>query len=216
VSALAQALFGQTITLTEFPRRKDITGVGISDWHGYARLLARKFSYINTHLHKPPHLDITSIPGGMQNRFDFAICSDVLEHVAPPVSAAFSGLAQLLKPGGRVILSVPYICDAETVEHFPDLFRYRLISDGEHRSLRNTTQDGLEQTFRDLVFHGGGGQTLEMRLFGELGLHRELRSAGFADIRVHGESIPEIGVFWPAPWSLVVTARLVRPQDEAR
>jgi hypothetical protein len=41
-------LFGQNLTLANFPVRKDIRGVGLSDWLGYAIPLAKKFDYTNT------------------------------------------------------------------------------------------------------------------------------------------------------------------------
>jgi 2-polyprenyl-3-methyl-5-hydroxy-6-metoxy-1,4-benzoquinol methylase len=46
-------------------------------------------------------------------------CSDVLEHVVPPVENAFCGLSDLLKPNGVLIFSVPYILDGEYNEFYP-------------------------------------------------------------------------------------------------
>lgn len=40
--------------------------------------------------------------------FDFILCTEVLEHVAN-WPTAFANLARLLKPGGRLLISVPYI-----------------------------------------------------------------------------------------------------------
>jgi 2-polyprenyl-3-methyl-5-hydroxy-6-metoxy-1,4-benzoquinol methylase len=41
------------------------------------------------------------------NSFDLIICSDVLEHIKEDVRA-FSELARVLMPGGRILLTVPY------------------------------------------------------------------------------------------------------------
>ena len=41
------------------------------------------------------------------NKFDFIVCSDVLEHVNSD-SKAFSELARVLKPGGTLLLTIPY------------------------------------------------------------------------------------------------------------
>src|SRR5689334_8999446 len=46
----------QNILLTEWPARKNIFGLGMSDWHGYARLLSKKFSYENTFYDRRPYL----------------------------------------------------------------------------------------------------------------------------------------------------------------
>lgn len=49
------------------------------------------------------------LPAGLRARsFDFILCTEVLEHVANwPV--AFANMAQLLKPGGRVLITCPHI-----------------------------------------------------------------------------------------------------------
>jgi hypothetical protein len=49
-----------------------------------------------------------------------------------------------------------------------------------------------------------------MRLFSLSGLVRELREAGFEDIRVHDEERRDFGIVWTEPWSLPVTARAPR------
>ena len=93
------------------------------------------------------------------------------------MSRAFANARRLLKPHGIFIFSVPYSLDQETLEHFPDLHDYRLVEkDGAWR-LENRTSDGRRQVFSDLVFHGGPGSTLEMRLFSRNGLIDEFVKA---------------------------------------
>src|SRR5579871_5752851 len=50
VAALSLNLFGESIPIDAFPRAPDIRGVGISDWDGYAKRLARRLGYRNTFL----------------------------------------------------------------------------------------------------------------------------------------------------------------------
>ena len=124
-------------------------------------------------------------------------------------SAAFAGAWRLLKPGGLLILTVPYIIESNaTLEHFPDLHEWALTTgdDGVHR-LRNRRVDGTVEEFDQLVFHGGPGSTLEMRIFSRDSLLGELASAGFDDVRIADEPMPPIGVLWQHPWSLPVVAR---------
>lgn len=208
VHLLSQALFGRSLVTDDFPRAAHLHGIGLSDWTVYAERLARKLDYTNTFYHCEPQLDITDVPDERTGSCDFLISTDVFEHVAPPASRAFEGAKRLLKPGGTLILTVPFSLDAETVEHFPLLHDYRIeaTGDGNH-VLHNRCADGQEQRFESLVFHGGPGETLEMRLFSKISLERQLRDAGFVDIRFHDEPVPEFGIFWDLPWSLPVTAR---------
>ena len=159
-----------------------------------------------------PRLDIADAPEDLTARFDFIIASDVFEHVAPPVSRAFANARRLLKPHGIFIFSVPYSLDQETLEHFPDLHDYRLVEkDGAWR-LENRTSDGRRQVFSDLVFHGGPGSTLEMRLFSRNGLIDEFVKAGFAGVRIADESQLGYGIVWPEPWSVPMVAYAALPR----
>jgi SAM-dependent methyltransferase len=209
VHHVSESLFGTSLALPDFPLRKDLHGVGLSDWQGYARRFAERVDYLNTYYHQEPQLDITRVPEHWLGRFDFLISSDVFEHVCPPVSLAFEGARKLLKPGGTLVLTVPFATETEaTVEHFPELHEFRLeaAADGASR-LVNRRRDGVEETFDNLVFHGGPGPTLEMRLFARAALERDLAAAGFSDIRFASDPVPEFGIHWHHPWSVPVTAR---------
>lgn len=208
IGLLSRALFGEALEISSFPERRDLRGVGLSDWEEYARRLAERLDYTNTFYHQEPHLDITDISDARAGSCDFIISTDVFEHVLPPVSAAFSGARRLLKPGGVLVLTVPYALETEsTIEHFPALHDWRLEPAGDDWLLRNRRPDGSEEVFDRLVFHGGPGSTLEMRLFSRSSLLGELEAAGFTDVRIADEDMPEIGVVWPCNWSLPVVAR---------
>jgi SAM-dependent methyltransferase len=207
ISALNERLLHDaTLLLKEMPPQKQFTGIGMSDAPIYSQLLQDSFSYTNTYYHTEPHLDITHPPADSLGKYDFILSSDVMEHVAPPVEASFHNLFALLKPGGVLVLTVPFIPEGSTTEHFPELFDYRIVNEDGQRHLINRTQDGREQRFDDLVFHGGDGATLEMRLFARDDLIQLLRDAGFSDIKVHAESHPGIGIVQLYPWSLPLTA----------
>ena len=62
--------------------------------------------------------------------------------------------------------------------------------------LINKTRDGRTQKFEDLVFHGGAGLILEMRLFSEKGLRKEFLVAGFEEPNIHGDPVEEFGLPW--------------------
>ncbi len=209
IRALATELFGASLAIPDFPDRKDVAGVGMSDWEGYAEPLARKLGYENTFLHKSPRLDITMIEGRPEHALDFIISSDVYEHVPPPVSRAFENARKLLKPGGVFVFTVPYRNEpgSLTIEHFPELHEFSLVQDGGKHRLKNRTRDGREQVFDDLVFHGGEGETLEMRVFSEESLRRDFEAAGFKDFKVHRAPDFECGVYWEYGWSLPITVR---------
>jgi SAM-dependent methyltransferase len=210
ISLVSTTLLGTSLTLPEMPVRKHLTGIGLSDWEMYARPLAEKFSYQNTYLDREPRLDVTKIPPEREQTLDFVISSDVFEHVAPPVGRAFEGAFRLLKPGGYLLLTVPYSLDPSgaTVEHFPDLYDFHLEkTPAGNYMLVNNRRDGATETFHDLVFHGGEGLTLEMRVFSRDSLLRELEQAGFQAARICAEPDFAHGVYWDCGWSLPVLAR---------
>ncbi len=204
---LVRELIGEDRALPDLPESPHIVGIGLSDAHSYAVPLARRFSYTNTFFDTEPKLDITAVPSSLAGRHDFVIASDVFEHVVPPVSRAFAGARQLLKPDGVLILTVPFSLDPDTVEHFPDLHDFRIVDVEGTRRLQNRTREGSEQAFDGLVFHGGDGATLEMRLFSRAALLRELRDAGFSRVRLADEACPRFGIVWREPWSVPLVAR---------
>jgi SAM-dependent methyltransferase len=205
---LSMELFSSGKTISSFPIRKDIKGIGMSDWIGYASRLEKKFNYVNTYYHKEPRLDISDIHGWNEDTYDFIISSDVFEHVAPPVSKSFKNAYSLLKPGGIFIFSVPFtIENSTTVEHFPDLHDYEIDYKSNKPLLRNTTKEGKKQIFSDLVFHGGEGDTLEMRVFSKSSLLKNLEEVGFVDIRIRDENDLNFGIYWKSEYSIPITAR---------
>lgn len=207
IHALSLELFGKSLILPDFPINKSIQGIGMSDWDGYADLLSQKFSYVNTYYHTEPKLDITQIPPEQESRYDFIISSDVFEHIPPPVSIAFHNVYRLLKPGGVLIFTVPYKKDGVTEEHFPELWDFKIILQDGKPVLFNRTRDGREQVFEQLISHGGEGFTIEMRMFSEQSLYRELQNAGFESIKTYQHSVPEFGIIWPIDYALPMTAR---------
>jgi len=180
----------------------------MSDWEGYAGRLEEKFAYVNTYYHAEPRLDITHIPAEAAGRYRFLISSDVFEHIPPfGLDDAFTNARRLLCDGGSFIFTVPFLKTGETQEHFPRLHDFRIIETGGKRFLHNRTVDGDEEIFDQLVFHGGEGMTLEMRMFAEPDLRRRLADAGFSSIRVCVDHAPEFGVMWPMDWAVPIVAR---------
>jgi len=207
VHILSTELFGQSMLLRDLPEDRNVRGVGLSDWAGYTDVLARKFNYTNTFYHQSPRLDIMAIDPAMAGTLDFLICTEVFEHVPPPVSRAFQNARRLLKPTGVMIFSTPYGLQDETWEHFPELHQYELVKRDTGTVLVNTTADGRRQEFRNLIFHGGPGATLEMRMASLNGLRREFASAGFAEPLIYGDDVLDYGIRWGEPWSLPMAAQ---------
>lgn len=212
VQALTTECFGHSLRISEIPHSPQVRGIGLSCWEGYADRLARHMGYRNTYYHQEPHFDITRIDVAMEGTLDFVIATDVFEHVEPPVSIAFENVRRLLKPDGVFIFSVPYTHPGgeqqPTREHFPDLYNYEIQHvDGRFR-LKNTTRTGAVEYFDNLVFHGGPGSTLEMRLFSEWSVLRELESAGFHDVTIYSGSDLQHGIHWANKCSIPMVARM--------
>jgi len=207
VHHLTRELFGASLAIPEIPKRSDIIGIDMSGARLYADRLARRLGYTNTFLHKAPYLDITAPGEEWLSRCDFVISSDVFEHVAAPVAIAFDNVLRLLRPGGLFVLTVPWTKGGVTVEHFPQLTGQHIERREQGAVLVGRGQDGLVREYDNLIFHGGEGETLEMRVFSQDGLLQELSRAGFTDIRIHAEPWAEFGIVWEHPWSLPITAR---------
>lgn len=208
IQALTSEIYGESLTLPTAPVRKSIRGAGMSDWEGYAKPLAKLFAYQNTFYHQKPRLDILNVPESEFGQYDFLISSDVMEHVPSDVDKAFTNMANMLKPGGFLVLTVPYKPDGEHEEFYPDLHEYRFITTGGKTFLYNRTKNGTEQVYDNLVFHGGDGFTLFMRMFSESSLTRMLEASGFdGGIKIYHENDPAHGVIWPISWCLTIVAR---------
>lgn len=183
--------------LVIWPEFKHIRGLGMSDSDAYAVELARVFDYTNTFYHCSPYFDVTN--GESVRKYvdlDFIISSDVFEHIRFPVSKAFENIFSMLKPGGFLILSVPYLDGYETVEHFPHLHDYKMVEVGGEYVLVNRRRNGSVEVHRDLIFHGGPGSVLEMRVFGEGDLFALLHNAGFDGVVAHAPNDAESGYLW--------------------
>lgn len=205
---LSLELFGKPLLLKEFPLRKSLRGVGMSDWDGYAHALATKLDYVNTYYHTEPRLDITDIGAADVGRNDFLISSDVFEHIPIfDLDKAFMNSRRLLNAGGFFLFTVPFRKDGETREHFPRLHRFTIDQRNGKPVLVNRTAEGAEEIHEDLVFHGGDGMTLEMRVFSEPDLRRRLRGAGYSSVRVCSQHYPPFGVLWPTDFDVPIVAR---------
>jgi len=157
-------------------------------------------------------MDITRINPDMELKFDFVLSSDVFEHINPPIIVAFENVFKLLRPGGIFVLTVPYLDNpgTKTIEHYPELHRFDVFRREGNFFVSNYTKDGRYQEFSAPVFHGGKGQTLEMRVFSKEDLIEILVNVGFIEIVIHQEEFPDFGIFWQDTQSLPITA--IKPQ----
>lgn len=197
VYALQRYILQDTRTpLREAAPRKHLRGVGMSDWTGYGDELERIFDYANTFYHREPRLDVTDVVSARKyQNLNFVISSDVLEHVVAPVSEALRNIRRMLCNDGVLILTAPYVEGYESIEHFPHLHDFKIVSVDGGYVLENRTANGIKESFEHLIFHGGPGSTLEMRMFGEGDLLNMLKFAGFKSeiLEPRNESI---GYLW--------------------
>jgi SAM-dependent methyltransferase len=181
--------------------------IGISDGYLIEKILktAYKSHYQNYQYHQEPKLDITQVPLNLYSSADIVSCTEVLEHVAPPVDLAFSGLRKLLRKNGTLVLSVPH-SDSTGVhlEHFPEMTNAQLILDEKPR-LVGILKNGKKAEFSKLIFHGGVGFTLEYRVFSFHSLKEELLDSGFTEYRLNHD-IRAFGIEWES-WSRVWNIR---------
>ena len=203
--ALSVEIFGIPLALADFPPMKSIRGLGMADQMECASLLASRFDYRNTFYHEAPRFDISEPPEEC-GIFDFLLAGDIFEHVAPPVEQSLANACALLKPHGFLAMTVPYSPAETTREHFAELHEFSLATAGSHLALVNRTRTGEWQVFEELVFHGGHGSTLELRLFGEADLRNKLAAAGFARVEFAAAEYAPFGIAHRESWSLPVIA----------
>jgi len=204
---LAQSIYKRDVTIDEFLIRKDIKCLGMMDPQEFATPLAEKIDYINTFIDREPFFDIYNISHEKEEQFDFVICSEIFEHLSPPISHAFLQLKRLLKPGGSIIFTVPYNFEETTKEYFPDLFDYSLCHDDNGYYLINKTKEGSIQVFRKLNFHHGEGLALVKRDFSRSGLIQNLIEAGFTDIKFWESPYFPYGIYHPEACGYPLTAK---------
>ena len=205
VHALSLELFGRSIPLPLFPVAKDIAGIGLTDSLSIAVPLQEQLNYTNTFYHQEPRIDIMDSASGADGSYDFIIASEVFEHLPPPVQPAFNNLARLLRQDGFVVFTVPWVPDGHTKEHYPDLHDWQVANLKSGPLLVNRNVAGEIQLFENLCFHGGPGETLEMRLFSKADLLKHFEDAGFQQIEI-AEDYPEYGILCE-PWSRGLIAR---------
>lgn len=186
---------------------KRIRGIGLSDSPDYAERLAGIFDYRNTWYHREPRFDVTSPDSAEFGRYDFVIASEVLEHVGPPVERAFENLHRVLKPNGILVLTVPYRLEGATQEHFPALHDWSLARLRDAFILVNRTVEGRIEVHENLVFHGGPGSTLEVRVFSQAGLEQTGLAGGFSGCEIYSEDVPQFGIEHEHRWSLPAVFR---------
>ncbi len=191
---LSHHLYGKPIPLSNFSPDKNIKAMGLSDAPHYADKLTVLFDYTNFFYHTKPFLDICNIEAMPIGGYDLLITSDVYEHVPPPRHVAFVNSHHLLKPGGLLLLTVPYTMLPKTAEHFPDLHQFGFVQDKKGILLVNRRRDETIEVFDELTWHGGEGSTLELRVFAEADLLQILVDAGFKDITVWHDDIPAYGI----------------------
>jgi SAM-dependent methyltransferase len=201
IHALSTALFGESIALKDFPDAPQAQGIGLSDEPLYAKTLAERLSYRNTFLHREPRFDLTDPACCVTGSLDFILATEVFEHIPPPVQRASNNLSRLLKPNGFAIFSTPWRHSGRTVEHFPHLSHWTLAQIEEEYFLLNKTREGKLELFDKLIFHGGVGHPLEMRLFSQPDLNRHFQLAGL-EPQWATEPYMKYGIIFSRPWSI--------------
>lgn len=109
----------------------------------------------------------------------------MLEHVVGNWCKPLADLHSLLSTNGFLLLTVPWIDNVECgIEHYPDCINFEIEKIDEKFRAKIITSEGTFFFDEDPVFHGGPGNTLEMRIFSLPELVKSLKNAGFNDVTV--------------------------------
>jgi hypothetical protein len=208
---LIKQLYGESKILEDLDTNTSIKGIGLMDGD-WANMLDYKFDFTSTYSHKKPLLNINDTEDVEKYKdYDFVLCSDVLQHLSPypDIQISFNNIYSMLKSGGFLILSVPFVYDDYT-EKYPSLYDYKLeINTGGKTRLLNTTKDNENEVFENLVFYGEPDlKNLEMRMFSYDSLKKFLKNAGFINVTFNkpDRRMRKHGIFWDNMCSLVITA----------
>jgi SAM-dependent methyltransferase len=153
-------------------------GLGISDDINIVKYLSSHFMYSNSFYDAFPFLDLRSVPSIAQEKFEFVICSDVLEHVDKDLEKAIAGVYQLIKQGGFAIITVPIGREDKTFEYYPGLSRFKILESEVHWE----NKSGIQFVDQNPDFHGGRGQNLAFRQFSREQICNLLSKSGFEKI----------------------------------
>lgn len=199
IHALSIGLMKTSLPLSKFTADRHVKGIGMSEWDVYARILEKKYNFTNTFFHQEPRLDVMSdVDWKNYADSDFLICTEVFEHVLQPLEKGFSTLRKMLKKGGVLVFSTPFTGAPETREHFPGMVDFTTCQiDDKWLVVSRTAEGGYDVYDDNIVFHGGPGTVLEMRVFGREVLMAQLRDAGF-EVEIFADPVPEIGYYWPS------------------
>lgn len=216
ILSLCEYIHGNNTPLVHQPVQKSIRIVGLSDGPRYSSLLSEKYDYTNTFYHQEPYLDITDPQEEHIGKYDALISTEVFEHVFGDVDKAFEGALRVLKPNGLFLFSVPFTNSGEHKEHYPGLVNYKARNLGEKWVADIEYEDGAISTDHKPKFHGGPGCTLEVRLFTRASVLDHLARAGFTDVEIHDENIPESGVNWGVASRLITAKKRVGIKNQVR
>lgn len=187
VVAVLHGLTSMSGPICTRPHDHSVRGLGISDDSLVAAALARSFNYVNTVLHGFPCLDLTET-SDISEKFDFVTCSEVLEHVIPPVAKSIANLHGLLSNNGFAVVSVPVYADTFR-EHYPNLASWH----GDSEGVTWTDWSGEIHEEPSPHFHGGDGDTLELREWSAATLRDALLREGFSSVEA-APILPTLGV----------------------
>lgn len=73
----------------------------------------------------------------------------------------------------------------------------------------NRIVTGQIQEFKNPIFHGGEGATLEIRAFTLPSLFKHFAEAGFAEPLILKDPIVEYGIYWLDPISITMIAKAI-------
>ena len=197
VLAILRHVFrNEGVPLIEQKPRPDVKSLGMSDSDSYAKLLAEKLTYVNTYQHQPPLLDVCDPRSVEQfNEYDLIVSSDVIEHTRDPPHIVLRRMRQMLSEDGIVVLSTPTYDLRDSIEWYPNAKNLEVLTQNDRHIVKWQNQRGVTYVDDHPNFHGGPGDTLEMRISTPDGLFAAARQAGFSHHTLEFDE--SVGYIWP-------------------
>jgi SAM-dependent methyltransferase len=138
----------------------------------------------------------------LPSSFDLVTSVSVVEHIVDD-TAAVAAIWHMLRPGGRLLMTVP--CAHTATDEYTDIDEYRLICRGEDGFVfwqRYYDEDSLERRIWSVT-----GRPASMRIYGEA-------SAGLYDKNVRQKRLDPDYPYWREPLMMGVEYKYFENFDE--
>ncbi len=188
--AVAARFSTDDVILTRMAPRKDLRGLGCSDW-GYADALTEKFEYVDSFFDREPQLDLLDVDWSRwtPESFDFITCASVPEYVRPTIDEMFKNVYRLLRPGGAAVIAAPPVLGPKTGELTCKLHHREITAETARQAAVDRRTGGATERIDDVNICGAVETTRPIRSISRQALIDGAERAGLRAAEIYERPI---------------------------